>query len=402
MSSDGRNTALAGVRVVDISTILAAPVCAQILGDFGADIIKIEAPRGDESRRVGPRIEGAINPHFAGVNRNKRSLALDLSQPAGRDVLLRLLEGADVLLENLKPGTLRNWGLGYDEVLSVRFPKLIHCGVSGFGETGPWSAYPGYDAVAQAMAGWTAMNGEPEGAPVRMAASVADLATAMNALAGILIALRARDHSGRGQFIDVALFDSALALHHPFAVYWAMMGETHRPQRTGNFHPSAAPYEVFESRDGFVSIAIANDAQFVKLCEVLDCPHVAKDARFRQGPDRIVHIEALREILRPLFKRQESVPFAERLLAAKVPAAPVLEMPEAFHHPQAVAREMLIEGDRYKGIGFPIKMSETPAAFHRPPPYFGEHSRQILEEAGYGKSEIDALVATGIVPTKTK
>ena len=140
----------------------------------------------------------------------------------------------------------------------------------------------------------------------------------------------------------------------------------------------------------------------MKLCEVLDSPHIAENARFRQGADRIVHIEALREILRPLFKRQESVPFAERLLAAKVPAAPVLEMPEAFHHPQAVAREMLIEGDRYKGIGFPIKMSDTPAAFHRPPPYFGEHSRQILEEAGYGEAEIDALVATGIVPTKTK
>lgn len=390
--------ALAGIKVVDTSTIVAAPFCVEHLGDLGAEVVKIEPMRGDDTRRMGPPFMGDISAHFMGLNRNKKSIAVDLGKPEGRDILLRLLADADIFVENFKPGTLEKWGIGYEGTLKEKFPRLIYCGISGFGETGPWSSYPGFDAAAQAMSGLSAMNGNPEGEPVRMCISATDLYAGLYALSAILAALHERARSGLGQAIDVALFDSALAVLQPFANYWAVGGEAYRPTRTGNFHPACAPYEIFPARDGgMICIAVVNDGQFVGLCRGLGIPDIAEDPRFVDNPGRLKNIEALRAILGPILADQDATELSERLLKANVPAGPVLELPEGFQHEQAKARNMIMEGERYKGIGFAMKMSRTPPALHCPPPYFGEHTRPVLSQLGMADSEIDRLVAAGVV-----
>ena len=246
--------ALSGVRVVDLSRILAGPHCSQTLADHGADVIKIEPPGGDETRGWGPPFEDGESAYFRGLNRGKRGLALDLARAPGRDILLRLLGGADVLVENFKAGTLERWGLGYEEVLQPRHPRLIHCRISGFGGDGPLGGLPGYDAVAQAMSGLMAINGPADGPPVRIGAPVADLAAAMIAVQGIAMALYERERSGRGQGIEVSLLDAALGLLHPHAANYLMSGR--RPGRTGSAHPNIAPYDLFATATAPVFLAI--------------------------------------------------------------------------------------------------------------------------------------------------
>lgn len=403
--TDAKNAgALSGVRVVDLSRVLGGPYATQVLGDHGADVLKIEPPQGDETREWGPPFrDDASKPgkdprgpsaYYLNINRNKRGLALDLTKEAARAIVFRLLEGADVLVENFKIGTLERWGMGWD-VLSQRFPRLVHCRISGFGAEGPLGGMPGYDAVVQTMTGLSSVTGSPASGPVKMGTPVVDIASGLNAVIGILLALREREKTGKGQFIEVALYDVGLSLLHPHSANW--MWGNKLPQLVGNAHPNVAPYDLFATATRPIFLGVGNDGQFRKACKVLKRAELADDPRFSSMAGRNTNRAALTAILAPIFASVDGVAIATELLEAGVPAGPLNTVAEALDDPQTQARAMRVEAEGYKGMGSPIKMSGTPPALHRTPPDFGEHNREVLRAAGYSDAEINALKREGAV-----
>ncbi|GHE22783.1 CaiB/BaiF CoA transferase family protein [Halomonas urumqiensis] len=392
---NGFSSALDGIRVIDLSRVLGGPYGTQVLGDYGADVIKVEPPSGDETRGWGPPFAEDAASYFHGLNRSKRGMALDLRQPEGKALLLEMLEGADVLVENFKPGTLEKWGLSY-EVLKARFPGLIHCRVSGFGADGPLGGLPGYDAVIQAMSGLMSVNGESGGEPLRIGLPVVDIVTGLNAVIGITLALYERQRSGEGQFVEAALFDSGLSLMHPHFPNVFYGGP--EPRRTGNAHPNIAPYEVYRTGTQPVFLAVGNHTQFVRLCEVLGCPGLSDDPRFVDNGARLGHRDALREALETAMQRLDGRELADRLIGAGVPCGPVLATQEVLAHPHTKHREMLIEIGAYKGTGSPIKLGRTPSRYERPPPRFAEHTDEILAELGLSPARVAELRARGVIP----
>ncbi|MHA1113578.1 MAG: CaiB/BaiF CoA transferase family protein [Alphaproteobacteria bacterium] len=392
----GRPRALDGIRVIDLTTVVAGPTCTQLLGDHGADVIKVEAPHGDDSRDVGPPVYGDFTAHFAGLNRGKRALALDLSKAEGRDVLMRLLADADVLAENFKPGTLEGWGLGYDDVLSTRFPRLIHAHITGFGGDGPLGGLPGYDVVAQAFSGIMSFCGEADGDPLRVGLNIVDTATGLHLALAILLALEERHRTGRGQTAEVTLLDVALTLMHPFAANYLMAGVV--PKRLGNRHPNGAPFDVFPVRDGHVIMCVINNRQFRKMCGMLGRPELGDDPRFKTNADRVAHVDALGDELKALLKDRDKVELCLDMLRNGVMLGPVLDLSESLENPQVAAREMIVDsGDGLRVIGTPIKLGRTPGRMSRLPPRFAEHNREILREAGFGDAEIDALIEGRVI-----
>jgi crotonobetainyl-CoA:carnitine CoA-transferase CaiB-like acyl-CoA transferase len=388
--------ALSALKVIDLTRVLGGPYCTQILGDHGADVIKVEPPGGDETRGWGPPFKDEVASYFIGVNRNKRGIVLDLARTEGRQVLLALLEDADVLVENFKTGTMEKWGLGYVETLKERFPRLVHCRISGFGADGPLGGRPGYDAVVQAMTGLMSINGEAEQPPLRLGAPIVDLGTGLYAVVGILMALKERERSGRGQFVEVALYDAALALLHPHAANFFLSGEA--PRRTGNAHPNIAPYDSFPTRTKAIFLAVGNDRQFARVTAALGRPELAEDARFRTNRERSANRSALRAELEAALAKLDGEALAEQLLAEGVPCGPVRDVPEALDHPHTRHRQMVVEAGGYRGTGTPVKLSRTPGELRLPPPALGEASRSVLAEAGYGSAEIERLIAAGVVP----
>ena len=392
--------ALAGLTVVDLTRVLGGPYCTMILADHGADVIKVEPPGGDETRDWGPPFhdygDGTHDAsYYLGVNRNKRSVALDLARPDGRAVLLRLLDGADVLIENFKPGTMERWGLGYETDLTPRFPGLIHCRVSGFGADGPLGGLPGYDAILQAMTGLMSVNGDPSTGPLRMGTPIVDLATGLYSAVGILMALHERVRSGRGQYLDMTLHDCGMALVHPQAANFFLNGR--RPVPLGNPHPNIAPYEKYATGTGEVFIAVGNDGQFRKLCEQLGRPELASDPRFLGNSARVRNRAQLVEQLTALFAESDGHALCDQLLRAGVPAGPVLAVDEATASPQAAARGMVVDLGVTRALGTPIKLSRTPGGAHAAPPRFGEHGEAVLASLGYTEEEIAALREQGIL-----
>jgi crotonobetainyl-CoA:carnitine CoA-transferase CaiB-like acyl-CoA transferase len=385
-------TSLAGLRVIDLTRVLGGPYCTQILGDHGAEVIKLEPPQGDETRGWGPpfREDGAAS-YYVGVNRNKQNIALDLTKPKGREVLLRLLEDADILVENFKTGTLEKWGLGYEEVLSRRFPKLIHCRVSGFGATGPLGGRVGYDAVIQGMAGLMSVNGERGGEPLRIGIPLVDLSTGLNAVIGILLALIERGKSGRGQFVEATLFDSAVALLHPHLANFFLSGKN--PVRSGNAHPNVAPYDCFPTQTVDIFLGVGNDGQFRKFCQIVGSPELAEDPRFASNGLRGQNRPALRAAIEPILAAADGADIADRLLSAGVPCGPVLELDDVVAHPHTQHRQMTVKLGDYQGFGTPVKLSRTPGTVRTVPQRFGEATRRVLEAAGYSATEIDGLIA---------
>jgi crotonobetainyl-CoA:carnitine CoA-transferase CaiB-like acyl-CoA transferase len=358
---------LAGIKVIDLSRVLGGPYCTQILGDHGADVIKVEPPAGDETRTWGPPFVDGTSSYFIGVNRNKRGIVLDLASEDGQRALLGLLEGADVLVENFKTGTLEKWGLG-GETLRERFPRLIHCRISGFGADGPLGGMPGYDAAIQAMSGLMSVNGDAGSGPMRIGVPVVDLVTGLNAAIGILLALQDRHRSGLGQFVEASLFDCALSVLHPHLANYFVSGKT--PERHGNAHPNVAPYDTFDTRTSPIFLAVGNNGQFGKLCEQLGCPDLAEDPRFSTNAGRVQNREALKPILEKYLVDLEGAALADRLLKAGVPCGPVLTVPEAAAHPHTRHRAMIVEFDGYRGVASPIKLSRNPAIYRRTPPKF--------------------------------
>ena len=392
--------ALEGLKVIDLSRVLGGPYCGQMLGDHGADVIKIEPPQGDETRLWGPPFDkDGISAYFAGINRNKRTIALDLGKPDGRAVLLKLLEDADVLIENFKTGTMEKWGLGYD-ALSKKFPRLVHARVSGFGADGPLGGYPGYDAMVQASAGLVSVNGSPDGGPVRIGVPVVDLSTGMNACIGILMALYERNRSGTGQFVDATLYDSAIALHQPHAPNYFMAGM--KPKLYGNSHGNLAPYANFPTKGRNIVIGAGNDGQFRKLCQMLGKPEMADDPRFKTNKDRLANKAAMEVELARLTKDRDGEAFANELMQNGVPSGAVQEVPDVMEHPHTKHRNMVWEKDGYRNVGNPIKLSRTPPAVRSKPRKYGIDTRAVLAERGFSGAEIDKLIAAGVALTEIR
>ncbi len=390
---------MAGLRVIDLSRVLGGPYCTQILADHGASVIKVEPPAGDETRDWGPPFHDADAAYFIGVNRNKRSIGLDLASEGGRAVLMKMLETADVLIENFKPGTLEKWGIG-SAVLREKFPRLIHCRISGFGGDGPRGGNPGYDAIIQAMTGMIAATGSAESGPMRIGVPLVDITTGLYATVGILMALHERARSGQGQFLETTLYETGLAIMHPHTANYFMHGKP--PALTGNEHPNLAPYSIFKARDGNIFTGVGNDGSFRKLCREIGKPELGVDPRFARNKDRIANRAALRAELEAVFSQHDVGPLCDRLLNAGLPAGPVQGIDQALTSAHTRHRGDIIKKDWYKGVASPIRFERSKASLRSLPPKFGEHTAEVLAEFGYGQDAIDGLLASGAVCCERK
>lgn len=399
MLFSGNNGALKGKLVIDLSRVLGGPYCSQILGDHGAEVVKIEPPRGDETRDWGPPFHESDGEssaaYFIGVNRNKRSMGLDLTKEEGRAVLLRLLEKADVLLENYKPGTMEKWGLGYEEVLQHKFPKLVHCRVSGFGSDGPWGGFPGYDAIIQAMAGWFSVNGEKGSKPTRLGLAAVDMGTGLYSAIAILMALLEREGSGKGQYLDMTLYDCAVSLMHPHIPNYTFSGEI--PGPTGNAHPNISPYDTFQTKTVEVFIGAGNNRAYAKLCREIGREELIEDPRFVDNIDRVNHRDDLKAEIEASLAGLDGEEVCNSLAKAGLAAGPIHNTQQVVDHPHTHHREMTIEKDWYKMTGTPIKLSRTPGSVRHLPPNFGQHTQELLQEFGFEQDDIESLIASGAV-----
>lgn len=388
--------ALDGLKVVDLSRVLGGPLCAQILGDHGADVIKVEGPEGDETRTWGPPFnDTGMASYFAGINRNKRTVCVDIADPAGRDVVLHLLQDADVLVENFKVGTLERWGMGYEEVLRKRFPRLIHCRVTGFGATGPLGGLPGYDAAVQALSGLMSINGDPQGVATRMGVPIVDVTTGLNAVIGILMAMHERERSGLGQSVESALFDSALFSLYPHSINTLFTGKP--PIRSGNGHPNIAPYDTYATATEPIYLAVGNNGQFQRLCQAVGHPQIALVERYLTNAQRAVHRVELKQDLQAAFSAFDAQALFEKLVAVGVPCGVIQNVVEALNHPHTAHRGMIAEVDGFKSIASPIKLSRTPASYRRRPEAIGQSTLQVLREAGLTDAQVQQLQDSGVI-----
>ena len=394
---------LDGIRVVELTEALAGPYCAMMLGDLGADVIKVERRQsGDQSRSWGPPFVGSESAYFLATNRNKRSLSLDYDQPLGAEILHRLLATADVFLINQRNmASMKRRELDA-ETICARYPRLIFCAISGYGHSGPRSGLAGYDIIAQAQAGIMSFTGEPEGEPIRYPIAIADMACGLYSALGILAALLAREKTGAGQALDMALFDSQLTLLINAGSNYLNAGES--PQRWGNAHPSIVPYQVFPAGDGrhFVA-AIGTDALWQRFLRVIDATEtLGADARFRTNALRTANREALIPALCTIFAKAPADEWLSRLIAEDIPASAIQTVGEALHDPQALARGLIVEIkhptlDVARSIANPMRLSSTPVLYRLPPPLLGEHSREILQSLAYSSPQIAHAVSVGAV-----
>lgn len=401
---DGGRGPLDGLVVFDLTRILAGPHCTQILGDLGAEVIKIERPgTGDDTRNFAPPYlpdaTGKDSPesaYFAGTNRNKRSVTLDLGSPEGQEIARALIAGSDILVENFKVGTLARYGLGYDD-LSADFPGLIYCSVTGFGQTGPYAERPAYDALIQAMGGVMSLTGEPEGEPMKVGVSIADLMSGMYAAVAILAAVRHRERTGEGQHMDIAMLDAHVAWLANQGMNYLATGEN--PERLGNQHPNIVPYQVMPSADGYFVLSVANDPTFERFCEAADCRHLLDDERFATAVERVRNRVLVTDTLNDITRAHPTAWWLERLEAVGVGNSPIYALDEVFADPQVRAREMVIEmehpatpGRPAKLIASPMRLSRTPVTYRESPPLLGADTEEVLgERLGYDAARLREL-----------
>jgi formyl-CoA transferase/CoA:oxalate CoA-transferase len=391
---------LDGVVVADFTRVLSGPYCTMLLADMGARVIKIEQPgKGDDTRAWGPPFVRSESAYFLSINRNKESITLDLKRPEARDVLDRLLATADVLVENFRPGTMDRMGIGYGRV-SAAHPRLIYCAISGFGQTGPRRDLPGYDAVVQAEGGLMSITGDADGPPYRLGVAISDIVAGIFASHGIVLALLARERTGRGQLVDIGMLDATAALLTYQAGIFFATGSS--PGRLGNRHPTIAPYETFAASDGDFVIAVGNDEQWRRFCLAIGLDELAGDVRFVTNRDRVTRYDQLRPILAGRLIGQPRAAWLTALTAAGVPCGSVRSVGEVLADPQLAARDMIAQLEHaaagaIRALGVPIKLSDTPGAVRTPPPQLGEHTEPVLRDLGFTNEEIDRLREGGTV-----
>lgn len=393
--------ALEHLKIIDLTQVMAGPYCCQLLGDLGAEVIKVEPPEtGDATRSAtGQRMPHGESAAFLAVNRNKKSIAIDLKTTAGYESFRRLVSTADVVVENFRPGVAAKLGVDYPTLRETN-ERLIYASISGFGQDGPYADRPGYDLIAQAMSGIMSVTGEAEGNPVKCGVPVADLSAGLFSVVGILSACLSRAKTGQGQAIDTSLYDSALALSvWETSQLWAT-GET--PQRLGSAHRVNAPYQALRTRDGYITVGANNNRLWQRLCTVLDRPDLLNDDRFSSNSDRLAHRDALASELELTLREDDTEPWVDLLLDAGIPAAPIRDYQQSCADPHTLAREMVVQLDhpvegRIRGLGLPVKLSDTPGAIRRPAPGLGEHTEEVLAAAGYTVEEIAALRVEGAV-----
>jgi len=392
---------LTGLKVIELAHIMAGPVCGQFLADMGADVIKVEkVPGGDDTRRmVPPDIDGE-SAAFMILNRNKRGTAINLKTKAGKAVLRKMLQTADVVIENYRPGTMERLGLGY-ETLRQQNPGLIYCQITGFGRTGPYAERAGFDLIAQGMSGLMSVTGEGAGRPpIKAGVPVGDIGAGMLAAMGILAAYIHREKSGDGQLVDTSLLEASVINTSWVSAIFLATGIS--PTALGSAHPLAAPYQAIQTADGWINIGAANQANWLRMVEVIGTPELAEDPRFVDNAERMQHLPALIKILTTSFKQRSTTDWLTRLETVGVPAGPVLSIGEMLQDPQVLARDMVVDVEhsklgRTKALGSPVKFSRTPTKINRGAPLLGEHTREILGEYGYSNSDIEALADAGDV-----
>lgn len=395
---------LAGVKVIELCHVMAGPVCGLMLADMGTDVIKVEkVPGGDDLRRTVPPKIGDEAASFMMMNRNKRGIAVDLKSEDGRKILHRLLADADIVMENFSRGVMERMGLGYD-TLKVANPRLIYCAISGFGRTGPYADRGGFDLIAQGMSGLMSITGEGPGRPpVKVGAPVTDITAGILAAMGVVAALHARTQTGEGQMVDTSLFEAGIAL-----TYWQSaiaLATGVAPGPMGSAHPLNAPYEAFETSDGWITLGAANQTTWLRLVELLQQPELAADPRFAESSGRIVNRAVLAEALAPHFGKRTTAAWLAALEAVKIPAGPVLDVLQMQADPQTVAREMVVETDHtvlgpVKTLGTPVKFRGTPGGVRRGAPVFGEHTHEVLREHGFPDEEIERMARSGAIQTR--
>ncbi len=411
MSEAAASGALSHVRVLDLSRVLAGPWASQVLADLGADVIKVERPgAGDDTRGWGPPWlrdasgrETAESTYFLSANRGKRSVTIDIARPEGQALVRRLAGRVDVFLENFKVGALARYGLGWEDLAALN-PRLVYCSISGFGQTGPYSQRAGYDFLVQAMGGLMSITGEPDdvagGGPMKVGVAIADVLTGMYAATAVLAALAGRERTGRGQRVDLSLLDVQVAALANQAQAYLVTREP--PGRLGNAHPSIVPYQVFATRDGHIVVAIGNDGQFARFSDVAGRPELAGDERFATNAARVRNRQALVSILAGLVRGRASADWIAALEQAGVPCGPINDLAQVFADPQIRHRGMTVDvphplSGAVPLVASPIRLSDTPVAYRRPPPTLGQHTGEVLADLGLDEREIEALRARGIV-----
>lgn len=394
---------LKGLRVLDLTRVLAGPTCTQMLGDMGAEVIKIERPEaGDDTRGFAPPFwpETKESAYFLGVNRNKLSVTLDIAKPEGQAVIHKLLEYCDILAENFKVGALAKYGLGWEQ-LKEKYPRLIYCSITGFGQTGPYAPRPGYDALIQAMGGVMSLTGEPNGSPQKVGVPVADLFAGLYGCIGILAALNHRTATGEGQQIDIGMLDTHVAWLANQGMNYIATGEN--PPRLGNQHPNISPYQEFPTKDGYMILAVGNDPTFERFCKAFGQEALLADERFATNPNRVANRDLVTQTLTPLTKSRTTTEWVDALEALKIACGPINTLEQVFADPHVQARGMRVKmahasGQEIEVIANPVKMSATPADYRVPPPTLGQHNDQVLRGLlGMTDAEVAALREKGVL-----
>lgn len=391
---------LKGITVIDVSRVLAGPFASMMLGDLGADIIKVERPHGgDQTRAWGPPNIGGESAYYLSINRNKRSITLNLKTQEGKEILKNLVEKSDVLIENFRPGSMDSFGLGFDSLIEIN-PGLIYCSITGYGQTGPWKNRPAYDIILQGEGGLMSITGTEDGAPVRIGVALVDMITALYTVQAIMAALLAKGKDGRGQRLDLSMFDCEVSTLTYMAANYFVTGDS--PQRIGSKHPTIVPYQTFKTKDDYLVLGVGSQEIWKRFCEALKLEEILDDTRFKDNPSRVKNREALEDILSPIFQEKMTQEWVELLADNHVPVTGINNMETVFNSEQVAVREMLQTithptAGELKMIGIPLKFQHTPGSIERHPPLLGEHTDEILQQLGHNIQEIQQLREMNVV-----
>jgi len=391
---------LKGIKVLDLTRALAGPYCTMLLADYGAEVIKVELPgTGDDTRGWGPPFVQGESAYFMSINRNKKSLSLDMKNPKSKDILERMIKQSDVIVENFRPGAADRLGLGYEQVKKIN-PKIIYCSISGFGQDGPYRELPGFDQTLQGMGGMMSITGEPDGPPMKVGVAIADISGGMFAAFGIMLALFHRQKTGTGQWVDTSLLDSQIAWLTYRAGEFFASGKI--PEKVGSGHPMIVPYQAFKAKDEYINIAVGNDQLWKKFCKVINMENIMDDPKFATNAKRVENRKELIGILQKVIETKTGAEWLKLLEDAGIPAGPIYTLDKLFADPQVLHRKMMIElqhpkAGRIKVTGVPVKLSETPGEISAPPPLLGQHNKEVLKDLGYSTEEIEKFIADKVV-----